>query len=229
MTSSPKIYRADANALENAELFAELYSRASARRREKINRLRQERDKRLSLAVDALLKFALAEFGVEPDEPIGETPYGKPYLLRRPDVRFNASHSGDQVLCVVAREEVGCDVEAIAAAEPDLAERVLRESELEQIAALDDVAARKKLFCRLWTLKESFMKATGRGFALNPRSFAIDLSADEPTIRQSVDANDYSFCEYDLADDYCRACCVQNGAVPNSVIEADLFNLAKRT
>ena len=73
------------------------------------------------------------------------------------------------------------------------------------------------------------MKATGLGFALDPRSFAIDLSADEPTIRQSVDASDYAFCEYDLADGYCRACCVQNGVAPTEIVELDLSNLVKRT
>ena len=228
MSPTPKIYRADASALENAELFAELYSRASARRREKIDWFRQERDKRLSLAVDALLKFALADQGLDPDEPIAETPRGKPYLLRQPDVRFNVSHSKTQALCAVATSEVGCDVEAIDAVRPDLAERVLCESELTKIATLGDVDERKKFLCRTWTVKESLMKATGLGFSLDPRSIAVDVSDDGVDARQNVDANAYSFCEYDLADGYCRACCVQNGAAPTDIICVDLTTLPER-
>ena len=54
------------------------------------------------------------------------------------------------------------------------------------------------------------------------------ISDDGVDARQNVDANAYSFCEYDLADGYCRACCVQNGAAPTDIICVDLTTLPER-
>lgn len=219
-----RICYADVGALEESALFQKLYERTSGRRREKIDFLRFDKDKRLSLGADALLRFALAELGLDPDEPIAEEPGGKPYLLKRPDVRFNLSHSGSQALCAVSANEIGCDVDAIDDVELSVAERVLHPEELARLMALED-AARWRYFCRLWTLKESFMKATGLGLALEPNDFAILIDGATITVDQRVDARSYSFREYDLSDRYCRACCVQNGSPPEELIRVDLSEL----
>ncbi len=222
-----RIYAADATALEDAALFASAYRLADAKRREKTDRLRRASDRRASLCVHALLRNALVEMGVDPDEPIDETTFGKPYLLNRPDVRFNLSHSDDRALCVAASGEVGCDVEAINSAELVLADRVLTDVELDRLEATVDENERRKLLCRYWTLKESLMKAKGLGFALDPKSFAVALKDDEDSFVQIFGDEFYSFHEYDLGDGYCRACCVQNGSAPTELVCIDLTNLIK--
>ncbi|MBO6268186.1 MAG: 4-phosphopantetheinyl transferase family protein, partial [Clostridium sp.] len=63
------------------------------------------------------------------------------------------------------------------------------------------------LFFRFWTLKESFMKATGLGFRLPLDAFSIIPGPEGVTLRQQVDSRQYYFREYDLQDGYRYALC----------------------
>jgi 4'-phosphopantetheinyl transferase len=73
-------------------------------------------------------------------------------------VKFNLSHSGELALCAVASDrEVGVDVKRVRAV-PEMRRIVERFFPGEEAG---DPAA----FFRLWTRREAFVKATGRGLA----------------------------------------------------------------
>ena len=76
-----KVYAADVGPLGEAERFSRLYRRVSAQRREKVDRMRFDRDKRLSLGAGAVLEAALAAEGVH-DFTMTTVGNGKPCLLR---------------------------------------------------------------------------------------------------------------------------------------------------
>jgi 4'-phosphopantetheinyl transferase len=100
--------------------------------------------------------------------------YGKPHLRGLP-LHFNLSHSGHLVMLAISSTDVGADVEQVAA-RPDLlaiADRFFAPGEGAALRALP-VSGQVAGFYRLWTLKESFMKATGEGFSAGIQSF--DLS-----------------------------------------------------
>ena len=59
--------------------------------------------------------------------------------------------------------EVGCDIEKNANAPLEVAEHYFYHSELAYIKAAKN---KDKAFFTLWTLKESYMKMTGRGMSL---------------------------------------------------------------
>lgn len=97
-----------------------------------------------------------------------EGPHGKPFLPEGPC--FNLSHSGEYVLLGLSAHELGVDVERIAALRGRVAERCFCEEELRFLYAQEDP---QEAFYRLWTAKESVMKATGLGFSLSPASFCV--------------------------------------------------------
>ena len=203
--TAPILYAADVTPLADDALYSLAYAAASPARREKADRYRFMKDRQLSLGAEALLRHALccAELGTNSiDFDYG--PEKKPYL-KSGGIFFNLSHSGIWVVCAIAECEVGCDVEKIAPIDLKLARRFLPE-EAEDIYAQPTEAEKLDLFYRYWTLKESFMKATGLGMALPLDAFRI-LRGETISVVQSVDERTYSFAESDGLSGYCCAFC----------------------
>lgn len=204
--NSVKVYVGDTASLENEALFARLLKAVPSQRREKIDRISRQEDKRLSLGAGLLLKKALSDIGISEYE-IDYIKNGKPCIRGKENIFFNLSHSGERVMCAVSSYEVGCDVEKIKPANLKIAERFFFENEYKAIAELSTEKEQQNMFFRLWTLKESFMKATGLGMKLPLDSFSIDISKNGITVDQSVDENSYYFKEYDLEAGYKYSVC----------------------
>lgn len=108
-------------------------------------------------------------------------PHGKPAPLGAEGLAFSLSHGAGLVAVAVSEgTEVGVDVEPLAA-----------EAHMERIApvfcapdeqvALSVMApeARRAALLALWTLKESLVKAVGRGFSLSPRDICCAFAPFE--------------------------------------------------
>ena len=81
--------------------------------------------------------------------------------------------------------DIGVDVESAArrVRHRDLAERFFGEGEVSALRALEP-EKRAGRFLELWTLKEAYLKARGRGISVPLRGFQFQLSdADPPRIR----------------------------------------------
>lgn len=223
--TKPVLYAASVAPLADAEHYAAAYAAVSPARQEKVDRFRFEKDKRLSLGAELLLRHALH------CEGLGEIPIlfdygaqGKP-RLKDCSVYFNLSHSGEYVVCALAPYEVGCDVEQVTPIDLNIARRFFFRSEYDDIAAQTTQRARNELFFRCWTLKESFMKVTGLGMKLPLDAFEIVRGA-EITVRQSVDTRQYSFAEFDELSGYRCALCTAGdcrGAVLHKVDLAEIL------
>jgi 4'-phosphopantetheinyl transferase len=106
--------------------------------------------------------------------------HGRPELDAPSPLRFNLSNCEGLVACVVARErEVGLDVEPAsrAAAVLELAPRFTSPAERQALAALASPGARRDRALRLWTLKEAYLKARGRGLSLELRHLTFTFGA----------------------------------------------------
>lgn len=117
---------------------------------------------------------------------------GKPYIEGRDDIFVSLSHSKGAVMCGVSDKEVGVDIELCTKRRKSVESRVFTEREISLLNSAED---EDKAFFTLWTLKESYLKAIGTGFADNAKSIEF-LSLRNPV--QSTDEN-YSFTvdEYD--------------------------------
>ena len=65
------------------------------------------------MIAEKLLETALKkEYGINLyNEPRAEGEHGKPFLSYRPSLHYNISHSGKYVVCILADQEVGIDVQ----------------------------------------------------------------------------------------------------------------------
>lgn len=218
--SETKIYIASTKCLEDEQIFEKWYQAVSKSRQDKIDRLRFPKDKRQSLAAELLLKKALAlngiyEYHIEADQ------YGKPYLIGEDSVKFNLSHSEEQVMCVLSDQEVGCDVEKIRDTDYKIAKHFFAKEERD---ALDYAAGdeKKDLFFRIWTLKESFMKATGLGMGLSLKDFYFKFDEKQVDVYQSLNEEQYYFKEVDFFDGYKYAVCSRNPLIHDSIVRVQL-------
>lgn len=130
------------------------------------------------LAREAWLDWRLETKGERPERALcPEYKYlgnGKPEFAEAEGFYFNISHSGSYAVCAASDREVGADIQLAEQERPGVARRFFtkREQELlEQSAG----AKRSRLFYRLWSAKEAYVKYTGRGLSGGLDHFHADL------------------------------------------------------
>ena len=121
----------------------------------------------------------LAQLAGAPLPPICRTPQGKPYFVGS-SLHFSLSHTKDHAFCCVSDRNIGIDAEE---RERDidlrLADKLLSPTEK---ASFDAAADKRDCLLRLWVLKESYAKLTGRGFGNYLKETAF--SPYDPAIRE---------------------------------------------
>ena len=211
-TGETVLYAAPVDVLQEPAAYETARSLVSEERRVRADRLRDPWDRYRSLGAECLLRRALRLNGIEPPAVIGRTPHGQPFL---PDgqAHISLSHAGRYVLCALSRHPVGCDAEEVRTIDLRIAQRFFTPEEYRDICAQPTPATQQVRFFRYWTLKESFMKMTGRGLSLLPSAFALCLG-ETITVRQDVTPAACFFREWDALPGYRCAVCVQDDDGP---------------
>jgi 4'-phosphopantetheinyl transferase len=138
-------------------------------------------DRESFVAAHALLRVRLAACtGVSPrDIRIDVDDFGKPHLVGRVNgmaLNFNISRRREIVACALTWERrLGVDVEILRGAPLEIADHYFAAPEAAALAAAP-AEEKQDVFFRVWTMKEAFMKAVGRGFSMPLDSFAVTLS-----------------------------------------------------
>ena len=126
------------------------------------------------MIAEKLLETALRkEFNIDLKyEPRAEGEHGKPFLSYRPSLHYNISHSGDYVVCLLADQEVGIDVQVHRKTNYErMLRRMVPEAQYDEILAGAD--AEQKFF-EQWVLREAYIKWTGEGLSRDLRSISMD-------------------------------------------------------
>lgn len=203
----------DVTPLNDENTFDFFYKNVSKYRQEKINTFRQVKDKNLSLGAGILLGSALKDLGLcEKDMLYKEGKYGKPYFENEPNLYFSVSHSHNMALVALCDTEIGCDIERIDKIDLSIAKRFFHTDEYNNIIGLHNTSEQQRQFFRFWTLKESFIKATGFGFKLPLNEFCINLSGEKISVSCSDTDGIYNFAEYSDIPDFCVAYCIKGKA-----------------
>lgn len=176
------------NIVSDKETLSCIVEKVNKQRRNKILRCKNEKDKLRSLVAGLLLRFGLEQEGIDYKKSefiYGE--HGKPMLLhykyRNEDINtqkgsqkvfFSLTHSDDYVACAISDETIGIDLEqtnrTLFSKEKEqqllsMAKRICTQREYVYFLNLPK-EKRIKAYVELWTRKESFAKADGRGLAI---------------------------------------------------------------
>jgi 4'-phosphopantetheinyl transferase len=141
--------------------------------------------------------------------------FGKPRLAERPSVHFSLSHSGDQaVLAVSEQREIGIDIERVRPLDHlDLARRYFHPNEAAAIESVRSTEQQLLAFFRIWTLKESVVKAVGKGLSLPLDTFEVSIATSPPTMVLAPDGAPQAWWLHQTTGDYCFALAVPGGEV----------------
>lgn len=117
-------------------------------------------------------------------ETVGEVPtvhttaQGKPYFANS-TLHFSISHTKNHAFCCLSEHNIGIDAEEAGRdIDPRLAEKILSDAEKARFHA---AANKKAALLRLWVLKESYAKLTGRGWG--SYLYHSDFSPEDPRIQ----------------------------------------------
>ncbi|NNF14992.1 MAG: 4'-phosphopantetheinyl transferase superfamily protein [Gemmatimonadetes bacterium] len=179
--------------------------------RERASRFRRELDRNRWVASRELLRRVLAGYtGRQPGQV--ELRLGtndKPELVGGEDgnaPHFNLSHSGPKVVIAVAQEPVGVDIEQLREL-PELDGLLRHTLRPAEIAAFEGVpeGRRAESFFAVWTRKEAYLKARGRGIGALKR---VGVSVDPDSAALTGDDEDphaeerYSVFDLDMGPGY---------------------------
>lgn len=180
-----KIYYSEINNLKKSFSYEEIYNKVSSYRKRKVDKLMFEKDKWLSLGAEYLLMKGLNELNIDYSKiEIGFVENNKPILKNCPqNLYFNLSHSEEMVMCVISDCEVGCDIQKVTEKNNflEIAERFFHPEEIKLIKSAKKEEA-IELFYRIWVLKESYIKATGKGLQTPLKNFRICLGDNKPKV-----------------------------------------------
>ncbi|CAI9301090.1 unnamed protein product [Lactuca saligna] len=172
-----------------------------------------------------------------------KNPHGKPEVIWQnsddwhpPPLQFNLSHTSSLIACgVTIDSSIGIDVEekqrTMKNSILSFAKRYFTFEEVELLSAISDPEVQRHEFIKLWTLKEAYVKALGRGFSGAPFStFTIrfrpvnpDSEDSEivivPLEKRTELTTNWQFAQCELAGSHYAAICREsNGGAPMKVV-----------
>lgn len=201
---------------------------SSEKEKAKTDRYLFERDRHKCLVTRGLQRFVLSRFtGIPPRSlEFEENTHGKPCIkpgLTPIPIQFNLSHAGDQTaIALVLHHPIGIDIEDMnRKVDLKIADRFFSQQECEQIHQTGE-NEKKALFFDFWTLKESYIKAKGRGLSipLNKFSFFIDQNKASLGFDESHedDPRNFTFFRFGLLDKFRAAVTIESASHPISTL-----------
>ncbi|TBL76115.1 4'-phosphopantetheinyl transferase family protein [Paenibacillus thalictri] len=190
-------------------------------KRRRLLRYRHQEDRDRSMLADIFIRYTVMRaFGLRNRDiafQIGE--WGKPALQLPVPFHFNCSHAGIYVAAAIAEEPVGCDIEIVERADLGVARLVFTTDECRSLLEREGFE-RDREFYRLWTRKESYVKATGKGIGESLPSYGVlgdRVSGDEAWAVRS----------YNVEPDVQIAVCCASRNFPERVEKVDTLPMLR--
>lgn len=192
----------------------------SGERARKLEKLHFAEDRVRSMLGELLLRINLKQvWGIGSGEiRFVYNEYGKPRLERHPQLHFNLTHSGRWVAAAIDEAPVGVDVEQIKPVDMGIAERFFTPSEQQYIQGETD-GNKLTSFYRIWTLKESYIKAKGKGLSIPLNRFSVELANEQIHVKDFMgeDKAAWFFKSYEDLPGYAMAVCSAQSSIPDQV------------
>ncbi|MBA0850291.1 hypothetical protein Goshw_027902 [Gossypium schwendimanii] len=219
--------------------------------RENVNRMSGDQLKKRALLARALVRTTIARYQtnceINPRSlKFRKNIYGKPEVewhkddnFSPPPLHFNISHTSSMIACgVTINAPIGIDVEEKQRKLKNniiaFAQRYFSPYEVKLLTSISDPEVRRQEFIKLWTLKEAYVKALGKGFSAMPfKTFTIQFrtstlrrfhlpgnsvsEASEVIVESSNDpgnlTNNCLFALLEVAGSHYAAICVENDEI----------------
>lgn len=144
--------------------------------------------------------------------------HGKPFFFDKPKLQFNISHSGDYVAVMVGDKALGVDIQIIRPVKKRLTEKLCNEGEREYVYGSVD---KDRAFIKLWTLKESYIKAIGTGMSFPMDSINFNLSGLNDISYGKISNQSGIYFTYDYGEFILSACVLEDSSAYNDL--EDIF------
>ncbi|MBN2322262.1 MAG: 4'-phosphopantetheinyl transferase superfamily protein [Spirochaetes bacterium] len=142
--------------------------------------------------------------------------YGKQAVENTGGIRFNSAHSGRWAVCAFDYGPIGIDIERIRTIDFDIRDLRFSEEEYKDLMENNE-NERTSLLYDLWTLKESYVKAVGKGLSIPFDSFTIRMEPGGTFIKNGKDRDTYRFRQYRIDPGYSLSVCAMHDAFPPAV------------
>ncbi|WP_027339633.1 4'-phosphopantetheinyl transferase family protein [Halonatronum saccharophilum] len=149
--------------------------------------------------------------------------YGKPFLKNNPNFHFNISHSGSWIVCAISNKQIGIDIEKIENIDLNIAKEFFSKEEYRNLI-LKDKKDRLGYFYKLWTSKESYIKAVGKGLSIPLNSFTVKDN-NKIWLNDKFKFSEFVLKTYNIGDYYKLTVCNANNLFPKRIIKKDWRDL----
>ncbi|RCX13841.1 4'-phosphopantetheinyl transferase [Anaerobacterium chartisolvens] len=207
------------------EEFEHLSCYVSPEKKQRIGRFYHFADAQRALLGDLLARHAIcSRAGIKNSSiAFSANEYGKPELKGDRSLQFNISHSDNWVVCAIGDSPVGVDVETVKPIDFKLAERFFSQDEYYALANQQQ-SDKLDYFYKLWTLKESYIKAEGKGLSISLSSFSMHINEEGITAYSGCERKGYFFDQYYLDKSHIFAICTfKNDRHEKNNFNIDLF------
>jgi 4'-phosphopantetheinyl transferase len=186
MPGEVHLWRVQPERITNPALLKQYLALLTDEEKARQERYRFPQHRHQFLVTRALVRTVLSRYAdVDPADWRFETnAYGRPEIAvaTAQPLRFNLSHTRGMAICGVTLEyDIGVDVENVDRRTPvlNLASRYFSPSEVADLFALPP-ERQSAAFFDYWTLKESYIKAKGKGLAIPLSHFSFHLRPSQP-------------------------------------------------
>ena len=206
-----EIYALNQNEILDDRQFNALLSYVSSEKKTRIHKYLRRAPAQQALLSDLLARSIIHDklSMKNTDIHFGTNDYGKPFLLGKNDFHFNLSHSGDWVVCAISDSVVGIDVEKIKPTDFNISKRFFSKDEHEFIVCQKE-KQKLEAFYDLWTLKESYIKAVGKGLHMSLSEFSIVIYNGLIFLKHQIENQLFNFKQFSIDIRYKLSVCLEN-------------------
>lgn len=169
------VFLASIEFLTDESIFNKSLKFASKERQQKSLAYSHQTGRARSLGAGLLLDEALHRTFKEVPVPAEITfnKNGAPSLKDFPSIYISISHSGNYAAAAVSSTPVGVDIETIRKCRTGICKKCFTEKEELLVLSETTQEAQDMTFSKLWTRKESYIKAIGKGLAQSLSQFSV--------------------------------------------------------
>lgn len=200
------IFYANVEFLEDSQTFDTFLPFVSSERQKSALNYKHRKDKARSLGAGLLLNYAISKYFPQVPQPVQLEflPQKKPVIKDYSSICANLSHAGIYAACAVGSSDIGIDIERVRKVSDALMNKCCTQEELAFLARFEETE-QKKQFCRIWTRKESYIKATGEGLLIDLS--LVNVIAADGFIYKNGQKTSFYCQTFDQIEDYFLSIC----------------------